>query len=130
VVAEVGVHDDDKVARRELQAVDVGGAEAELAGAGLEDDVRGVGLDELVGDLLGAVGGAVVDDDEFPVELAGEGQSVCRDVKGKATIAYLSVKVRLSSQAMMGRLRRSLYVGRMTEYLSLAEAFAGAIVTI
>lgn len=42
---------------------------------------------------------------------------------------YFSVKVRLSSQVMMGRLRRSLYVGRMTEYLSLvAAAFVGAIV--
>ena len=29
--------------------------------------MRGVGFDELVGDDLGAVGGAVVDDDEFPV---------------------------------------------------------------
>lgn len=70
VVREVGVHDDDKVARDKLEAVHVGRAETELARAGLEDDVRGVGLDELVGDLLGAVGGAVVDNDELPVELA------------------------------------------------------------
>jgi hypothetical protein len=69
-VAEVGVHDDDEVARRELQAVNVGCSEAELAGAGLEDDVWGVGFDELVCDFLGAVGGAVVDDDELPVEFA------------------------------------------------------------
>ena len=74
MVAEVGVHDDDEVARDELQAVDVGGAEAQLAGASLEDDVGGVGLDELVGDVLGAVGRAVVDDDEFPIELAGDCQ--------------------------------------------------------
>jgi hypothetical protein len=33
--------------------------------------VRVVGLDELFGDVLGAVGRAVVDDDEFPVEVAG-----------------------------------------------------------
>jgi hypothetical protein len=72
VVAEIGVHDDDKVAGRDLQSVDVGGAEAELAGAGLEDNMRCVGLDELVGDLLRAVGGAVVDDDELPVKLAIE----------------------------------------------------------
>ena len=39
------------------------------------------------------------------------------------------MKVRFSSQAMMGRFLRSLYVGRMTEYLSLAAAFAGAMVT-
>ena len=32
---------------------------------------------------------------------------------------------------MMGRFRRSLYVGRMTEYLSLTvTAFVGAIVTV
>ncbi|CRK22424.1 hypothetical protein BN1723_002862 [Verticillium longisporum] len=59
-------------------AVHVGGAEAELAGAGLELDVRAVGLDELVGDRLRAVGGAVVDDDELPVEVAaGRGRQKC-----------------------------------------------------
>jgi hypothetical protein len=35
----------------------------------------------------------------------------CRD-------AYFSVNVLLSSHAIMGRLRRSLYVGSRTEYLS------------
>jgi hypothetical protein len=40
--------------------------------------------------------------------------------------AHFSVKVRFSNQTMMGKFFRSLYVGRMTEYLSL-EAFAGAI---
>jgi hypothetical protein len=62
-MAEVGVHDDDEVAGDELEAVYVGGTEAELAGAGFEKDVRGVGFYELVGDFLGAVGGAIVDDD-------------------------------------------------------------------
>ena len=56
VVTEVGVHDDDEVARRELQAVDVGGAETQLAGAGADLDVRGVDFGELSGDFLGAVG--------------------------------------------------------------------------
>lgn len=70
MVGEVGVHDDDKVAGDELQAVDVGRSEAKLAGSGLEDDVGGVGLDELEGDFLGSIGGAVVDDDEFPFEIA------------------------------------------------------------
>jgi hypothetical protein len=70
VVREVGVHDDDEVAGCELQAVDVRCAEAELAGARLEEDVWGVGFCELVGDDLGAVGGAVVDDYELPVEVA------------------------------------------------------------
>jgi len=32
--------------------------------------------------------------------------------------AYFCVKVRLSNQVIMGRLLRSLYVGRITEYLS------------
>jgi hypothetical protein len=31
---------------------------------------------------------------------------------------------------MMGRFLRSLYVGRMTEYLSFAAVFAGAIVAM
>ncbi len=43
--------------------------------------------------------------------------------------SYFSVKVRFSNHVMMGRFRRSLYVGRMTEYFSL-EALAGAIVRV
>jgi len=70
VVGEVGVHDDDEVAGDELETVDVGRSETELASAGLEEDVGRVGLDELLGDFLGSIGGAVVDDDEFPIEVA------------------------------------------------------------
>jgi hypothetical protein len=82
-VREVGVHDDDKVARDELQAVNVGGSETELAGASLEDDVRGVGLDKLVRDFLGAVRRTVVDNDELPFEIAASigvsnSQRVCK----------------------------------------------------
>ena len=133
MVAEVGVHDDDKSARGELQAVNVGGAEAELARARLEDDVRRVGLYELVGDFLRAVGGSVVDDDELPVELAaGRALAAVSSLwwrRGRGMLpSYLSVKVRFSNHAMMGRFLRSLYVGRMTEYFSL-EALAGAIVS-
>ena len=40
-----------------------------------------------------------------------------------------SVNVRLSSQVMMGRLRRSLYVGRITEYL-FSAALAMMIVNV
>jgi len=73
VVAEVGVHDDDIVAGRELQAVDVGRAETEFACSRVQFDVlRADGGDQLLCDFLGAVGGAVVDDDDFPVEVAGE----------------------------------------------------------
>lgn len=70
VVTEVGVHDDDEVARDKLEAVDVGRAEAELARPRLEDDVGLVSLDELVRDYLRAVGRSIVDDDELPVEIA------------------------------------------------------------
>jgi hypothetical protein len=72
-VREVRVHDDHEVARRELQPVDVGRAEAELAGARLQEDVWGVGFCELVCDDLGPVWGAVVDDYEFPVEVSVAG---------------------------------------------------------
>ena len=75
----------DEVARRELQPVDVGCAEAELAGAGLEEDVRGVGFCELVCDDLGPVRGAVVDYYELPVEVSegGDGVSVVLWGRGK-----------------------------------------------
>ena len=72
MVREVGVHDDDEVARHELEAVDVGRSETQLSRAGLEHHVRRVGLDQLLRDYLRAIGGAVVDDDEFPVELAAK----------------------------------------------------------
>lgn len=66
MVRKVGVHDDDKVSERELQALDVGGAQSELAGAGFEDYARRtVGVDELFGHILRAVGGIVIDDDYF-----------------------------------------------------------------
>lgn len=114
MVAEVGVHDDDEVARCELEAVDVGGAEAELACARPDLDVRGVDFGKLRGDFLGTVGGAVVYDDELPVEVAARGGQylgVRNGVMGgreEGGAAYFSVKVLLSSQVMMGRLRRSL----------------------
>lgn len=75
MVREVGVHDDDEVARREFQAVDVGGAEAQFARARFQHDALGsVELLQLLGDLQGAVGRGVVDDDDFPVEVVlGEG---------------------------------------------------------
>lgn len=68
---EIRIHDDDEVTGRELHAVHVRGSQSEFAGAGFEDDVVGaVGFDELFGDILGAVGGAVVDDDDFVVEFS------------------------------------------------------------
>ncbi|ROW05501.1 hypothetical protein VSDG_00440 [Cytospora chrysosperma] len=126
MVAEVGVHNDDVVAPGELQAVDVCGAQAELARAGLEGDVWGVGLHELVGDFLGAIGGAVVDNDEIPVDVAIERRDKevglelelgywHRDGTTAKRGAYFSVNIRCSSQVMMGRFWRSLKVGRITE---------------
>jgi hypothetical protein len=51
--------------------MDVGGSEAEFTGARADlDALGGVDFLELRGDFLGAVWGAVVDDDEFPVEVA------------------------------------------------------------
>lgn len=70
VVGEVGVHDDNEVAGDELETVDIGCSETEFASAGLEENVGGVDLDELLGNFLGSIGGAVVDDDEFPIEVA------------------------------------------------------------
>ena len=73
---------------------------------------------KLFGDSESAVGGAVVDDDEFPVKfpVAG-GESVSPLVTTSETggSVYFSVKVRFSSQVMMGRLRRSLYVAEVAE---------------
>lgn len=71
VVAEVGVHDDDEVAGSKLQTVDVGGAQAELTLAGLKDNVFGaVKALELLADLEGTVRGAIVNDNNFPIQVA------------------------------------------------------------
>ena len=71
MVREIRVHYDDKRARSVFQPMHVGGTETELAGSGFEDDVgRVVEVLELLGDFEGAVGGAVVDDYDFPVEVA------------------------------------------------------------
>ena len=68
---EVGVHDDDEVARRELQAVGVGRAKAEFGTARPDLDAGGaVDLLKLLGDFLRAVWGSVIDNDEFPLEIA------------------------------------------------------------
>lgn len=75
MVRKVGVHDNDEVTGSELQAVDVCGSETEFAGAGLEQDlVLPVSPRELLGYVLRAVRGGVVDDYELPGEvLLGEG---------------------------------------------------------
>ena len=44
-------------------------SKTELAGARFEEDMGRVGFCKLVRDDLGAVWGAVVDDDEFPIKV-------------------------------------------------------------
>ena len=54
-----------------MNLVDVGRAEAKFAGARPDLDAGGaVDLLELLGDFFRAVGGSVVNDDEFPLEIA------------------------------------------------------------
>lgn len=71
MVTEIGVHDDNKIARRELQTVNVRRSETEFASSGLENDSVGApDLLELFCDVLCAIGRSVVDYDDFPVEVA------------------------------------------------------------
>ena len=69
VVRQVGVHQQDELAARRLEAKGVGGAEAELARARAEQDSVGAeGRGELPDDVCGAVRGGVVDDDDLEVD--------------------------------------------------------------
>jgi hypothetical protein len=92
--------------------MDVGSAEPEFAGARAQLNVlRAEGGDELGGDFLSAVGGGVVDDDDFEVEVTGRtrfsGLFGCGE-REWVSFAYWALKVCSRSQTMMGRLRRSL----------------------
>lgn len=67
---EVSVHDDDKVAGHEVEAVHVCCAETEFARSWLQDDVVfAEGALQLFGALEGAVGRGIVDDYDLPVEV-------------------------------------------------------------
>jgi hypothetical protein len=68
MVAEIGVHDDDKVARRELQPVDVRGPESQFAGSRAQLDAVGVDFLQLLRNVLRAIGRGIVDYYDFPVE--------------------------------------------------------------
>ena len=71
VVAEVSVHNDHIVACGVLKTMNVGCSKTELALTRLQVDMFGAPeLLELFGDFKGAVGGAIVDDDNFPVQVA------------------------------------------------------------
>lgn len=68
MMREVGVHDDDRIARCVFQAVHVRRAQAQLPRARFQDDAGGaVEVLQLLGDFEGAVRGGVVDDDDLPV---------------------------------------------------------------
>lgn len=70
MVREIRIHDYDEVSSAKFQAMYVRSAESKFAGAWLEHDMWAVGFGQLVGDDLCAVRRAVVDDDEFPVQLS------------------------------------------------------------
>jgi hypothetical protein len=71
MMGEIGVHDDNKIPSHKLKPVNIRSSETELSGARFEDDAVGaVSSDKLFRDLLGSVGGAIVNNNEFPVELA------------------------------------------------------------
>lgn len=75
VVRQVSVHDHHKVAAGQFQARRVRGAEAQLAGARLQNDpVAAVRVHQGAHHVGGAVGGGVVDDDDFKVEVAELGK--------------------------------------------------------
>lgn len=70
MVTEIGVHDDHIVAGCELETVDVGCSKTEFSSSWLDDDVVGAPYFlELFCNFLGAIGGSVVNDDDFPVEV-------------------------------------------------------------
>ena len=75
-MGEIGVHDDHKGPRGVLESVDVGGTQTKFAGTGFEDDAASVEILELLSYLQGAIRGAVIDDDYFPVEVAGRVKGV------------------------------------------------------
>lgn len=111
VVAEIGVHDDNEVTSSKLQAVDIRGAQTELALAGLEDNVFGaIEALELLADLEGTVRGAIVNNNDFPIEVAiiKLGRQYSHLSPGANAGSHFSLKVFCISQVIIGRLRRSL----------------------
>lgn len=75
---EISVHYDDEIACDILQAVDVGGAETELAGSWFQYDVIcAEGFLKFFGSFEGAVRGSIIDDYYFPVEISEALVSSC-----------------------------------------------------
>ncbi len=70
MVTQVGVHQHNVVVHALLEAVDIGGAEAELSGSGVEHDFVGaVDSLQLLDLVLSAVRRVVVDDDDLHFDL-------------------------------------------------------------
>ena len=70
VVREICIHDDYEGPRSVLKSMDVRSTKTKFACAGFEDDAASVKVLKLLGYLQGAVGGTIVDNDNFPVEFA------------------------------------------------------------
>ncbi len=69
MVREIGIHDDDEIPRCRFETMDVSGAKAEFTRARAEEDMfRVIQFLELLGDFEGAVGGGIVDNDNFVIE--------------------------------------------------------------
>ena len=63
---------------------------------------------KLFGDLEGSIGGCIVDDYDFPVEITGREVSLEKRKRGFLGANYFSVKVLARSQIIIGRFLRSL----------------------
>lgn len=82
------------------------------AGAGATHNmILAINAGKLLGNVLCTVGTCIIDNHDFPCERA-----VVNTLP--LVLTYCSENVLASSQTIMGRFRRSLYVGRMTLYLS------------
>lgn len=109
MVTEIGVHDDNEIARYKLKTVDVGRSKTEFAGSWLENDVVGTPYFlKLFGDFLGPVRRSIVDDDDFPVEVSSDNGLSTMNAYVSARITYCSRNVFSMSQQIMGRFFRSL----------------------
>ena len=70
MVREICIHDNYEGPRSVLESMDVRSTKTKFACARFKDNAASVKVLELLGYLQGAVWGAVVDNDYFPVEFA------------------------------------------------------------
>jgi hypothetical protein len=84
---------------------------------GTDDFILSIHISQLFCDLLGAIRARVVDYYDFPVKFTRFlFEKIRGSVIGKRS-THFPVNTFARSQMMMGKFLRSLYVGRMTEYL-------------